>query len=52
VAVAKAVPNPAVAGGAVTLDGSASFHQDASKAIIKWEWDILNDGSSTSPGRS
>ena len=45
VAVAKAVPNPAVAGGAVTLDGSASFHQDASKAIIKWEWDILNDGS-------
>ena len=45
VAVAKAIPNPAVGGGLVTLDGSASFHQDASKAIVKWEWDVGNDGS-------
>jgi len=45
VAVAKAIPNPAVGGGLVTLDGSASFHQDPSKAIVKWEWDVGNDGS-------
>ena len=45
VAVAKAIPNPAVGGGLVTLDGSASFHQDPSKAIVKWEWDVGNDGT-------
>ena len=45
VAVARAIPNPAVAGGLVTLDGSASFHQDPTKALVKWEWDIGNDGS-------
>ena len=45
VAVAKAIPNPAVAGGLVKLDGSASFHQDPTKAIVKWEWDIGNNGS-------
>ena len=45
VAVAKAIPNPAVAGGQVTLDGTASFHQDPTKAIVKWEWDIGNDGT-------
>jgi len=45
VAVAKAIPNPAVAGGQVTLDGSASFHQDPTKGIVKWEWDIGNDGT-------
>lgn len=45
VAVAKAIPNPAIAGAQVTLDGSASFHQDPTKAIVKWDWDIGNDGS-------
>jgi hypothetical protein len=44
VAVAQAVPNPAVAGQTITLDGSASFHQDASKTIVSWEWDLDNDG--------
>ncbi|MCX6546340.1 MAG: hypothetical protein NTV05_18260 [Acidobacteria bacterium] len=45
VAVAKAIPNPAVTGGQVTLDGTASFHQDPTKSIVKWEWDIGNDGT-------
>lgn len=45
VAVAKAIPNPAVAGGEVKLDGSSSFHQDPTKSIVKWEWDIGNDGT-------
>ncbi len=44
VAVAKATPNPGVAGGNIKLDGSASFHQDASRHIVKWEWDTNNDG--------
>jgi hypothetical protein len=45
VAVAKAVPNPGVAGQLITLDGSGSFHQDASKNIDSWEWDLNNDGA-------
>jgi hypothetical protein len=45
VAVAKAYPNPAVAGQIIQLDGSDSFHQDASKLIDSWEWDLDNDGT-------
>ena len=45
VAVAKANPNPAVAGQLIQLDGSDSFHQDASKLIDSWEWDLNNDGT-------
>ena len=44
VAVADAIPNPAVVGETITLDGSGSFHQDASKIIDSWEWDLDNDG--------
>lgn len=44
VAVAKAVPNPAVAGQIVTMDGSDSYHQDPTKAIDSWEWDLNADG--------
>lgn len=44
VAVAEAVPNPGVVGQLITLDGSNSFHQDSSKTIVSWEWDIDNDG--------
>ena len=44
VAVAKAVPNPAVAGQTIQLDGSASYQQDPSKLINTWEWDLNNDG--------
>lgn len=45
VAVAKAVPNPAVAGQTITLDGSESYHQDASKHIVYWEWDLDGNGT-------
>ena len=44
VAVPKASPNPAVAGQTINLDGSDSYHQDPSKSIVSWEWDIDNDG--------
>lgn len=44
VAVAKATPNPALAGQTITLDGSQSYQQDPSKEIVMWEWDINNDG--------
>jgi len=45
VAVAQAIPNPAVAGQTITLDGSASYHQDASRSIVSWLWDLDNDGN-------
>ncbi len=44
VAVAVAQPNPGVAGQTIVLDGSDSFHQDAAKSIVSWEWDLDNDG--------
>jgi len=44
VAVAQAVPNPGVAGQTIDLDGSGSFHQDASKTIVSWAWDLDDDG--------
>ena len=50
VAVAKAIPNPGVVGQVITLDGSASFHQDASKTIDSWEWDLNNDGTFDATG--
>jgi len=45
VAVAKATPNPAVAGQIIQLDGSDSYHQDAGKSIVSWEWDLDNNGT-------
>lgn len=45
VAVVQATPNPGVAGQAIALSGAASFHQDAAKAIVTWEWDLDNNGS-------
>lgn len=44
VAVAVAQPNPGVAGQTIVLDGSDSFHQDAAKSVVSWEWDLNNDG--------
>jgi PKD repeat protein len=44
VAVADATPNPAVAGQTISLDGSRSFHQDGTKSIVSWQWDLNNDG--------
>jgi hypothetical protein len=45
VAVAKANPNPAIAGQTIQLDGSASYQQDSAKLIDSWEWDLDNDGT-------
>jgi len=44
VAVATAVPNPAVAGQTIQLSGAGSFHQDPTKSIVMWEWDLDNNG--------
>ena len=45
VAVANAIPNPGVAGQTITLDGSGSYHLDPAKTIVKWEWDLDNNGT-------
>lgn len=50
VAVANASPNPAVAGQPVTLDGTSSFHQKDDQEIVRWEWDLDNDGSFEATG--
>jgi hypothetical protein len=52
VAVAAVTPNPAIAGGPVILDGSGSFHQDVSKAIVSWDWDLDNNGTFDASGVS
>lgn len=45
VAVPLANPNPAVAFQTVNFNGSSSYHQDPAKSIIKWEWDLDNNGT-------
>lgn len=50
VAVANASPNPAVAGQSVTLDGTNSFHQEDDREIVRWEWDLDDDGSFEASG--
>jgi hypothetical protein len=40
VAVIEATPNPAVAGQAIQSSGGGSFHQDGSKTIDSWAWDL------------
>ena len=44
VAVGRAIPNPAEVGQTISLNGLGSYHQDISKTIVSWEWDIDNDG--------
>ncbi len=44
VAVVDAVPNPALAGDTINLDGTASFHQNPDRSIVQYEWDFNNDG--------
>ena len=44
VAVVDENPNPAVAFQTITLDCSASFHQDPERTIVLWEWDLDGDG--------
>ncbi|MBS3804677.1 MAG: tandem-95 repeat protein [Oleiphilaceae bacterium] len=50
VAVVQATPNPAVAGEVVTLDGTGSFHQKEGRSIVRWEWDLDNDGAFDATG--
>ncbi|MFN0103652.1 MAG: PKD domain-containing protein [Bryobacteraceae bacterium] len=45
VAVAVCSPNPAVAFQTITCSGANSFHQDAARQIVKWEWDLDNNGT-------
>jgi hypothetical protein len=45
VAVAKAVPNPVLAGQIILINGLDSYHQDAGKIIDSWDWDLDNDGT-------
>jgi hypothetical protein len=45
VAVAQAIPNPGTVGATITLNGSQSFHQDGTKQIVKWEWDLTGTGN-------
>ncbi len=45
VAVAQAIPNPGVVGQIINFNGGTSFHQDASKSIVLWEWDLDNNGT-------
>lgn len=44
VAVAKANPNPAATNQIIQLSGKDSYHNDPSKVIDSWEWDLGNDG--------
>jgi hypothetical protein len=50
VAVAKAVPNPAVAGQMITIDGSDSYHQDPTQSIDTWQWDLDSNGTFDASG--
>lgn len=45
VAVAEAMPNPGVVGQVIQFNGGSSFHQDPARNIVKWEWDLNNDGT-------
>jgi len=45
VAVIDATPMTVINGGTVTLSGKNSFHQDPTKQLVKWEWDVSGTGS-------
>jgi hypothetical protein len=50
VAVADAVPNPAIVGQMVNLSGATSFHQDSGRILTAWAWDLDNNGTFETPG--
>jgi hypothetical protein len=52
VAVPTATPNPAVGNQTVTFNGGGSFHQDPARKIVKWEWDLDNNGTFETAGVS
>ena len=45
VAVIDATPTTVINGGTVNLTGKNSFHQDATKKITQWAWDLSGTGS-------
>lgn len=51
VALAEAIPNPAVVGQIVMFDGSDSYHQDPALTINSWAWDFNMDGINDASGR-
>lgn len=50
VAVPKADPSPALANQTITLDGSKSFDKATGHNVVKWEWDLNNDGTFDATG--
>jgi hypothetical protein len=44
IAVVSAVPNPGLVNQTITLRCSDSFHTDPARQIVKWEWDLDDDG--------
>jgi hypothetical protein len=50
VAVAVCAPNPAVAFQTINCSGATSFHQDAGKTIVQWDWDLDNNGTFETAG--
>lgn len=50
VARADAEPNPGAIGQIIALDGSDSFHQDAARTLVLYEWDFDNDGAFDATG--
>lgn len=50
VAVAKCLPNPGIVGETITVDGSDSYHQDPTRTIVGWEWDLDADGTFEATG--
>jgi hypothetical protein len=45
VAVIDATPSTVINDGMVSLTGKNSFHQDGSKGIVSWDWDLSGTGS-------
>ncbi|MDY6837598.1 MAG: PKD domain-containing protein [Thermodesulfobacteriota bacterium] len=44
VALVNIEPNPGATGMPVTLDGSDSYHNDHFRSIVRYEWDVDEDG--------
>ena len=50
VAVIKVVPNPGLTNEVITFDGSLSYHLSDTNVIIRWDWDLNNDGTNDASG--
>lgn len=45
IAIADATPNPVLAGMVVNFNGAASYSTNPVRSIVKWEWDLDNNGT-------